>query len=366
MSDYPVRPATHLLSIEEQNENILKDVLSAVRDANTEFSGTRVITASAAKKIASRSLEVNAGESYSVRRHRALAEVSSFTTLLQRNRVVGNALAHADLLPIAHPRSTRDHELTGAELSVFRARWVTDDPHFTDDAVRSLVASALTSHPASTEYEYAISRLQSMPQGTVPQYALVAALGDGNSSAARRARAMLQRRDRYGRFAEMGGGLKALIRMANKVVRSLSGRALVQGIDKDTFDMELPDGKIVRLPATSTEAVKALLPTKQTKDGYSKTPAKVKAGDPILNAADVEIVDAPDGFNLDESWSPSADDVENYGSKIDLGKKYTDDAYDVIKFDKPNAKANDAFEILQQKEAEGQNIVTVGKGKNNG
>jgi DNA polymerase III epsilon subunit-like protein/ADP-ribose pyrophosphatase YjhB (NUDIX family) len=365
MSDYPVRPATHLLSIEEQNENILKDVLSAVRDANTEFSGTRVITASAAKKIASRSLEVNAGESYSVRRHRALAEVSSFTTLLQRNRVVGNALAHADLLPIAHPRSTRDHELTGAELSVFRARWVTDDPHFTDDAVRSLVASALTSHPASTEYEYAISRLQSMPQGTVPQYALVAALGDGNSSAARRARAMLQRRDRYGRFAEMGGGLKALIRMANKVVRSLSGRALVQGIDKDTFDMELPDGKIVRLPATSTEAVKALLPTKQTKDGYSKTPAKVKAGDPILNAADVEIVDAPDGFNLDESWSPSADDVENYGSKIDLGKKYTDDAYDVIKFDKPNAKANDAFEILQQKEAEGQNIVTVGKGKNN-
>lgn len=365
MSKHPIKPASRLLSLEEQNHNIINDVLSAASESNTNFSGTRTVTPKAARAIALRSLEKNSDESYSVRRHRALAELSSYTAMLQRDRIVGNALNHADLLPIAHPRSTRDHELSGAELFEHRSRWVLDDPKITDTTVRTLLASALTAHPATTEYEYAVARLEAMPQGTVPQYALVAALGDGNSSAARRARAMLQRRDRKGRFAEMGGGLRALIRMANKAVRSLTGRALVQGINTDTFDMELPDGKIVRVPATSAEAVKAILPSQQTKDGYSKSPASYKTGDPIIDEADLEFVDAPDGFNEDPDWSPDEDDLDYYGTKIDLGTKYTDDAYDVIKFDKPNAKANDLFEIAQQKESEGQNIVTVGKGKKN-
>jgi len=365
MSKPPVRPSSRRISFEEQNENIIKDVVAAAREYNADFSGTRVVTAGVAKEIATRSLKSNADEPYSVRHYRAINELSSYTALLQRNRISGNALDYVDLLPIAHPRSTRDHELSGAQLFEYRSRWVLDDPRITDYTVRTLLASALTAHPATTEYEYAIARLEAMPQGTVPQYALVAALGDGNSSMARRARAMLQRRDRKGRFAEMGGGLRALIRMANKAVRTLTGRTLVQGIAGDTFDMELPDGKIVRLPAKSVEGIKALIPSKQTKDGFSKSPASYKTGDPIIDLADLEFVDAPEGFNVDPDWSPDEGDLETYGTNLSHGTMYTDDAYDVLKFDFPNAKSRDLFEIAQQKEEEGQNIVTIGKNKNN-
>src|SRR6056300_1455805 len=181
MSKPPVRPSSRRISFEEQNENIIKDVVAAAREYNADFSGTRVVTAGVAKEIATRSLKSNADEPYSVRHYRAINELSSYTALLQRNRISGNALDYVDLLPIAHPRSTRDHELSGAQLFEYRSRWVLDDPRITDYTVRTLLASALTAHPATTEYEYAIARLEAMPQGTVPQYALVAALGDGNS-----------------------------------------------------------------------------------------------------------------------------------------------------------------------------------------
>ena len=364
--NYPKKAALRLSSIEEQTQKINAAALDIVDKANAEFSGTRTITKKAALTVISRSLAKNESEAFSIRKHKALTELSHYIALAQSNRALTASVENTDLLPIAHPRSTRDNDMTLASLMNHRARWITDDPEIQDDKARTLLASALTSHPASVEYEYAITHLSTMPQGMVPQYALLAALGDGNSSAARRARAMVQRRDRKGRFAEMGGGLRALIKRAsNGLVQSLTGIAVSQGIDGDTFDMELPNGKLVRVPATSAEAIKAILPSTQTKDGYSKTPAKVSIGDPVISEADLEVVDAPDGFKLDETWSPSEDDVDYYGTKIDLGKKFTDDAYDVVKFDIANASAKDKFEAAQQKEAEGQNIVTVGKGKNN-
>jgi len=363
-TNYPKKPALRLSSIEEQTQKINAAALELVEKANAEFSGTRVVTKKAALTVIARSLAKNESDAFSVRKHKALTELSHYITLAQSDRALTASVENTDLLPIAHPRSTREHDLTLASLMQHRARWITDDPEIKDDNARVLLASALTAHPASVEYEYAITHLSTMPQGMVPQYALLAALGDGNSSAARRARAMLQRRDRKGRFAEMGGGLRALIkRAASGLVQSLTGTAVSQGIDGDTFDMELPDGKLVRVPASSAEAIKAILPSMQTKDGYSKTPAKVSIGDPVINEADLEVVDAPDGFKLDETWSPSQGDVDYYGTKIDLGKKYTDDAYDVIKFETPNVAAKNKFEAEQQKEAEGNNVVTLGKGK---
>lgn len=360
----PSKKAKRTASIEEQNQKIIDAVFVIVDKANSHFSGTRLVTKSAILEIVEDSLEQNEKETFSLRKHKALSAVSRYITLAQRNKVLGARAEYTDLLPVAHPRSTRDHELSGAELMKYRARWITDDPSITDDSARTILASALTSHPASVEYEYAIARLSTLPQGMIPQYALVAALGDGNSSAARRARALLQRRDRKGRFAEMGGGLRALIRRTTgKVVQSLTGRTVSQSIDGESFIMELPDGKLVKVPTGSAEGIKAILPSMQTKDGYSKSAAKYVTGDPIVNEADLEVVDAPDGFSLDNSWSPSEADVDFYGTKTDLGKKYTDDAYDVIKFDKPNAPAKDKFEAAQQKESEGQNIVTLGQGK---
>jgi DNA polymerase III epsilon subunit-like protein len=359
-ADYPQKPALYKSSPEEQSLSIKREAYNIVKRSNEGYYGSRLVTRRACLTIVDRSLASTDGQPFSFRRHKALTDISRYITLAQQNKSLNVKPEHTDLLPIAHPRSTREHAMTAAMVSVHRARWVTDDPEITNETVKTLIASAMTSHPASGEYEYAIARLASLPQGSIPQYALLAAFGDGNSSLARRARAMLQRRDRKGRFAEMGGGLRALIRKADGTVQSLTGRAVSQGITNDTFDMELPDGRLVRIPAKSAEGVKAILPSK---DGYSKGPAKYKTGDPIIDEADLEVVDAPDGFSPDNTWAPNPDDVDVYGTKIDLGKKYTDDAYDVIKIDKPNAAAKDKFEVLQQKEAEDNNIVTMGQGK---
>ena len=359
----PSKKAKRVASVEEQDQKILDAVIALIDEANSNFSGTRKITKAAVLEIAEDSLFKYESETFSLRKHQTISAVSRYISLAQHNKVLGAKAEYTELLPVAHPRSTRDHELSNAELMKARARWITDDPAITDDSAKTLLASALTSHPASVEYEYAITRLSTLPQGMIPKYALVAALGDGNSSAARRARAMLQRRDRKGRFAEMGGGLRALIRRASGVVQSLTGRAVSEGIDGDTFIMETPDGKLVRVPAKSAEGIKAILPSMQTKDGYSKSAAKYVTGDPIVEEKDLETIDAPDGFTVDETWSPDQGDVEFYGTKTDLGTKYTDDAYDVTKFDKPNAPAKDKFEAAQQKESEGQNIVTLGQGK---
>jgi DNA polymerase III epsilon subunit-like protein len=353
-----------VLSFDEQNDRIYSAAYEMLSEANRDFAGTRRITKRACNSVVARSIKKNADQSYTIRRLRALKELGHYIQLAQHNKIFASRPENTDLLPIAHPRSTRSHELTTAELMKHRARWITDDPHITDDTARSVLASALVAHPASAEYEYSIARLQGLPQGTIPQYALLAALGDGNSSAARRARAMKQRRDRKGRFAEMGGGLRAFVKRASGVIQSLTGKAVSQGIEGDTFDMELPDGKLIRVPTSSVEGVKAVLKSQQGPDGFSKTPAKTSSKDPILDEANLEVIDAPSGFTKDETWAPTDQDLEYYGTKIDLGTKYTDDAYDVIKFDSPNAAAKDKFEAAQQRESEGQNVVTEGLGKN--
>ena len=356
----PTKKAKRTASVEEQNRKINEAAFALVEKANAEFSGSRRVTKKAALTVVERSLAKNSSEKFSVRKHRALAAVSQYISLAQHNKIVGT-LANTDLLPISHPRSSRPHELTLGELLKYKARWITDDPAIKNETVKTLIASALTTHPASPEYEYAVARLSSFPQGQVPQYALLAALGDGNSSAARRARAMRQRRDRKGRFAEMGGGLRALIRRLNGQVQSLTGRAVSQGIEADTFDMELPDGRIARIPAANVEAVKAILPSRQTKDGFGGTPAKYSAKDPVIDEADIQFVDAPEGFREDTDWAPAEADLDYYGDKIDLGKKFTDDAYDVVKIE-PNAAARDKFEAVERREGEGQNALAQGAG----
>jgi DNA polymerase III subunit epsilon len=359
----PIKRAKNLSTLEEQTQKIKDAGLALVKQANSEFSGTRLVTHKAAITVIERSLVKNETEPFSVRKHRAITELSQYITLAQHNRVLNGLPEHTDLLPVAHPRSTRAHDMTTASLMKFRARWVTDDPSIQDLTIKTLLASALTAHPASAEYEYSVARLESFPEGQIPAYALLAALGDGNSSAARSARAMRQRRDRKGRFAEMGGGLRALIRRINGMIQNLNGRAVAQGVDTDTFDFETPDGKLYRVPAGNVEAIKAVIPSQQTPDGYAKNPAKASAKDPVINEADLVEVEAPEGFRRDDAWSPKKEDQDYYGDNVDLGVKYTDDAYDVIKMEN-NQAAKDKFEMAQQRENEGQNVVAQGEGAN--
>lgn len=211
--------------------------------------------------------------------------------------------------------------MSASAFSYERARWVAADPRIDDSEVRSLVASLLTSDPGSPEYVYLSSRISSIPHKSAPLVALIAAFGDGNSRAARSARARLQRRDRKGRFAWMGGGMSTLVRRKNGTVNRLTGRFVAQGVgDDNTFDIEAPDGTLYRVPATSSEAVKAVIPSDEAPDGYSSAPADVPSGANVVDEDSLVKIEAPQGFRKDKF----------YGG---LGTRYTDDAYDVIKYD---------------------------------
>jgi hypothetical protein len=239
----------------------------------------------------------------------ALKELTQYINLAQNNKTNSLTLSHTDLLPISHPRSTRDHSLTASALDSSRARWFVDDSRITDERARVILASALTSEFGSVEHTYYSSILSGLAQGTVPTDALIAVsnpFSGGNSSAERSLRARLQRRDRDGQFAFMGGGLSALVRRANGLVYNLLGRPLVDGPDGDDIQMELPDGRIVNVPASKGLFRKATLAKPGKGDGYSKTPAKVSLADKnIINEEDLVFVDSPNGWEKieDNFWS---------------------------------------------------------------
>jgi DNA polymerase III epsilon subunit-like protein len=355
----PIKRAKTLSTMEEQTQKIEEAALALVKEANTEFTGTRRVTDGAALEIVARSIFKNAEEPFSIRKHRALTELSHFITLAQHNRVMAS-VDHTDLLPIAHPRSTRLNNLTASALAKSRARWITDDPQIQDPAIKALLASALTAHPASAEYEYSIARLESFPEGQIPQYALTAAFDD-YTDAERSANAKKQLRDRKGRFAFMGGGLKALVRRFDGAVKNLIGKVAGYNESTNSIDMELPDGRLVRVPAGSSDAVQAVIPSMQTPDGYSKESPAISAADPVIDEADLVEIESPGDFQTDANWAPNADDQNEYGD-IDLGKQYTNDVHDVIKVEN-NQFAKDQFEMVEQRQREGQRVVAKGDGE---
>ena len=359
-NEYPIKPATHSISVKEQNANIAKEALASVASLNEGQRGTRIVTAGMVRTIVKRSLENTKDQAYSLRRQRALAEVFQFSSAIRQDRPLTASAANADLLPIAHPQSTRSHKLDSKEIFTLHARWYADDPRVTNPLVAPLLASAFTAHPNSPEYEYSVARLSAMGTSEVPIEALVAAFLPG----ANKFFWMRQLRGRNGRFIKMGGALRRFVRRAGKVF-SLGGRMVSANPNSKKVTMELPNGRLVRFPAAEGESAKALLPSKQSSDGFSKDPVNTSASDPVIDEADLEFVDSPDGWSTDNSWEPSQDDKDYYGDKVDLGTMYVDENnnYEVLRFDKANFPAKNRFEMAQQKEAEGNDVVAYGRGK---
>ena len=404
----------------EQNRKIEEEALALVASANEGVRGTRTVTKRAVLTVVKRSIYENKFQTFSVRKHRALADVSAYISLAQKNKTVGFEPKHTDLLPIAHPLSTRSHELSSSAFSHHRARWFADDPRIQDEEIRSLVASALSAPYGSAEYEYASARLDALPYGALPfdeDQALVAGgilfhaglrgvrravrgprragrraarsirprgwLSGGNSSAARRARAMVQRRDRNGRFAFMGGGIRSLIKRASRAakaakragrqlgkgelpteVRSLIGRVVAQG-PNNTFEVELGNGKIVRMPAQYTENVKAYLDKgKRDKQGYGPAPKNISVSDPVIDENDLVFIDAPSGFKAIKDWEPDPAVKEYYGPDADYGRAYTDDTYYVLRYERADGKvADDERRALEARSKKFGDVGIRGAGK---
>jgi hypothetical protein len=281
----------------QQATKIRDAAFSIVDQANLNASTTRKVTKKAAFTVVLRSLQSTRDLPFSLREHMAIKELSQYITLAQSDRSHSLTLSNTDLLPVSHPRSTRNHAMTASALTEARARWIADDPRVVDGYAKTIIASALTSEYLSVEHLYYNSILSNLPQGVVPTEIVIAAgnpFSGGNSSAERSLRARVQRRDREGKFAFMGGGLSALIRKSNGKVYNLVGSPVVDGPNGDDVQMQLPDGKIVNIPASKGMFVKAVI--NPTSDGFSKNTAKTATTGNIINEEDLVYVDAPQGW----------------------------------------------------------------------
>lgn len=197
--------------------------------------------------------------------------------------------------------------MTASAMLEAQMQWVIDDPQITDDSVKSLIASAMMSHPDSPEHIYSMKRIELLPQGTVPLEALVAAYGDGNSRAARSARAKLQRRDRKGRFAEMFGTFKLILGLRDGGKASATGRILGQNIfSPDLLDMELPDGRIAAVPIIQGEQPEGMLddvsPEAREKGFVRASDADIDKNAPVVDEDSIVFMDAPSGFRQDKDY----------------------------------------------------------------
>ena len=251
------------------------EILGLLERSNVYLLPERKVPVAVAIEVANRDLRKTRHSDPDARVFSALRAVSAHITLASRNKVTTASAQNSDLLTVGHPASTRPHAMTAAALRDARARWIAADERVADE-VRPLVAAAHAAMPGSIERRHAFARLAALDAGLVPLTASVdpiVAVGGfglgGNSEAARRARAQLQRRDRKGRFAYMGGGFSFPMKTLSGLFRTVSGRvvgtsggAQGDGIQVEVKgDRDLPDGIYV-VPSSSGDAIRAVLSDK--------------------------------------------------------------------------------------------------------
>lgn len=360
MSKHPTKPASYKLSHTEQDKKIVLQALALLEGYNEGFGATRKVTPYTAQRVVKRSLSRDYSLSYSQRSYRALHDLSNFANLLQNNKVLTASAENTDLLPVAHPLSTKPHSISDYQIRVAQSRYWSDDPMVTGDVIPSLIASAFTAAPNSGRRDYALARLSAMGSHRVPLGALVAAFKDGaNDGFWRR-----QLRDGDGRFAIMGRGLRIRIRRAKDgVVKWLMGDAVSTNVPENSFTIETPDGKLYKAPANASQSVKAIIDDGQGKDGYSGGPANTKAGDVVIDENDLEVREAPDGWERDADFRPGQDEVDYYGDDEDLGAGLNNGNYKVVKYAKGRNAAANKFELQQKREVDGEGVVAFGKGE---
>lgn len=300
----------------QQASRLRESAINIIDLANQNVNSPRKVTRGAAFLVMQRSLDKTKSLPFSLREHLAMKELSEYISLAQHNKFTGLVLSNTDLLPVSHPRSTKRHAMTASALRNAKARWTVADQAFEDRETKQLIVSALTASQGSPEYVYASGRLSRIKQSLSSIKALVAALGDGNSFWARSARARKQLRDRFGRFAYQGGGMRGNLLRADGNVYSAVGRVVGILPGRQKVELEFPDGRIAVFEMSKLERVKGILPGDP--DGISSTPAKISSDDPIVNESDLEFREAPLGFRLEST--------DENGAKL-----FSDDAYEVIK-----------------------------------
>jgi hypothetical protein len=295
-------------------------VLSLVEESNKSIPVGRRVTPRTALTVMNRALnELSSLESESLE-YGVLREVSRFISLSSSTIRHNDAEArNLDLLTVGHPLSELNLSLTDDQHRVAYAKWLASDPKI-DDSARSLVATAYSALPDSTEREHAFMRLRSLTAGLVPNYVkiehfpITAAFRDGNSSAARRARVALQWRDKKGRWVEMGRGANFNFTMPDGSMGSASGTYVgvapdgTNGLIQVSGDANLADG-IYQVAPGNVETFSARIPQEALKKaGIKRTAPQQVFGTPSLQSIKDSRLDAPTGWKKNEDGTFTSDD----------------------------------------------------------
>ena len=295
---------------------IREDITKMIERANHFALAERQVTLQTAIEVANRDLRRTVEMHPDRRAFSALKAVSAHIALASNNKYTSASLNNSDLLPVGHPMSTAIHAMTSSALAHAQARWIAADKYIADDT-RALVASAYSLTPGSIERRHAFARLSATPNTSVPRMLTldpIIAVGGfglgGDSKAARSMRAKLQRRDRYGRFAFMGGGFSFNLRGLDGLFGKLGGRVVGAGGD-NAVEIEVKGhptvtNGIYALPAGKGTSSKAWLPESvDVKDSKSST-------DLFIDESSLQRLDAPSGWDR-QSTDPGA--PESWTSK---------------------------------------------------
>lgn len=142
----------------------------------------------------------------------------------------------------------------------------------------------------------------------------------------RRLKAKLQRRDRYGRFAEMGGGFSFAFKKRDgsmsRVTGKIVGQSGTENVDVDVKGSDtLPDG-VYSIPASKGEAVKAVISLKGLDDAdvdKSKAKAAIPSDTPFVTEA--EISEAPEASIPEAAPEVEAPEVKDESANAEILKK---------------------------------------------
>ena len=358
------RQAASASASNKKVESINEKVIELVTFANNMALPERQVAPRLALVVMARAMKELSSLSDESREAGVIREVNKFISLHQNTFRANDSYArHTDLLPAGHPLSDNNSSLSTDEYLQRYAGWLSADPAISDD-VRHLVAAAYSQLPGTVEREHAFIRLNAIKASSLPAYfkidmpALVAAFsfGDGNSSAARRARVNLQWRDRLGRWVEMGRGINFKFRLSNGNIATAAGtyvggdsnagysgnwanKAASNGLVEVKGDANIPDG-IYSIKNSNAESFKARLSeTELERAGVetgksSRYKLSSQFDESIPNIEDLvgTKVDAPSGWTKNEDGSFTSDD--------DYKAVQKDDGYEVYRLD-PDGNTGD-------------------------
>lgn len=294
--------------IPEQTLSEMIDTLLA--SANKDVPEVRQVVKRTAMEVVERSLYKTIGVSDLENRvFTAKRELSDFLNMAINGHQPVVAGGHTDLLPIGHPLSTNPAEVSLRTRSLSESEWVSADPRISEE-FRPLVASIYLTSPGSVEHNFLVARLESADIKDVPKDVVLAVtaagspFGGGNSFLDRSARAKLQRRDRLGRFAFMGGGARAFIQLANGFIQSAVGRFVGVGTDSDTFDVEFIDDPVLgtgiyRMKTKNVAGVKAFIRNLRGMLKNVRPKSATYAREYAIPFNELQRLDAPNGWELD-------------------------------------------------------------------